>query len=87
VIYPSIKLFNQNPLLTVSATGVLFKDGLFLKWTEITSTKIEEMDSDNLTYRLHITCKGETKITSLTDLNYSKDEISHLIEYYKNKAI
>ncbi len=84
-IYAAIIVFNRSPKLTLSKEGVLIKNRTFLMWSEIISTQIEEMDSETSTYRLHITYNDKTEIINLTGLNYSKGEISHLIEYFKEK--
>ena len=61
---------------------MLFKNGLFKEWTEIKETFIENIDSEILIITF---TDIKRKVISMSDKNYSLDEISHIIEYYKAK--
>lgn len=86
LIYPIIKLLDQGPLLTISTEGIILRTGQFITWKNIKATKIEELISDNPSYRLQINYDDDKSvIIDLTDLNYSRFEISHIIEYFKKR--
>lgn len=82
IIYPTIKLLQRKPLLTISSSGLYFPNKESKKWSEIVSTQIEDIDFFSLVI---ILSTNEKRVIKLTDLNYSKDEISHIIEYYKSQ--
>ncbi|CAM4153100.1 MULTISPECIES: hypothetical protein [Flavobacterium] len=86
LILPLTKIINQKPKLIISKDNLTFKDGKHIKWSQIESTIIEELDSSEISsyYKLNVKLKNnETIKIRLSDLNYSKSEISHIIEYYK----
>ena len=82
LIAPIYNLFDNRPILTISSKGMLFKNGLFKEWTEIKETFIENIDSEILIITF---TDIKRKVISMSDKNYSLDEISHIIEYYKAK--
>jgi len=90
VIIPLTKIINQKPKLIISKENLILGNGKEVKWVEIESTSIEELDSTDINsyYKLNILLKNNKIIKiGLSDLNYSESEISHIIEYYKQKNI
>jgi hypothetical protein len=90
VIIPLTKIINQKPKLIISKENLILGNGKEIKWIEIESTSIEELDSTDINsyYKLNILLKNNEIIKiGLSDLNYSESEISHIIEYYKQKNI
>ncbi|MBW4359920.1 hypothetical protein [Flavobacterium taihuense] len=87
LIIPFLKIINQNPKLIIAKAHMIC-NGKLIKWTDIDSTLIEEIDPNDVSsyYKLLIVLKNNKKIkVSLNDQNYSVFEISHIIEYYKEK--
>jgi hypothetical protein len=88
LIIPLSKIINQNPKLIISKDDLTFSNGKQIKWSEIESTKIEEPNYSDINgyCNLNILLKNTKTIKiSLCDLNYSESEISHIVEYYKEK--
>jgi hypothetical protein len=89
LIIPLSKIINQNPKLIISKDDLTFSNGKQIKWSEIESTKIEEPNYSDINgyCNLNILLKNTKTIKiSLCDLNYSESEISHIVEYYKEKV-
>lgn len=85
---PLAKIINQNPKLIISKDNLTLSNGKQIKWSEIESTKIEEPNYTDINgyCKLNILLKNTKMIKiSLCDLNYSESEISHIVEYYKEK--
>lgn len=90
ILIPLIKSVNQKPKLIISKESIVFSNENQLKWSEIRETKIEETNPSELIsyFKLNIIETNNTlhKII-INDLNYSISEISHIIEFYKEKNI
>lgn len=88
LLIPLLKIVNQKSKLIISKESIIFSNGKQVKWSEIKETKIEETNPSELNsyFKLHIIQKSKKvhKII-INDLNYSISEISHIIEYYKEK--
>lgn len=88
LLFPIMKLVNQKPKLIISKDHLTLGNGKTIAWNEIESTTIEEADSADVAsyFKLNIILHT-TQIHNITisDLNYSVSEISHIIAYYKNK--
>ena len=88
--FPIFKIINQKPKLIISKDNLILGNGKLIKWSEIKSTLIEELNSSDISnyYKLNILLKNNKTIKiCLTDLNYSESEINHIIEYYKEKNV
>mgnify|MGYP006170863957 CR=1 FL=1 len=88
VLIPLLKIVNQKPKLIISTESIIFSNGKQVKWDEIKETKIEETNPSEINsyFKLHI-IQTNNKLHKIiiNDLNYSISEISHIIEYYKEK--
>ena len=88
LLIPLLKIVNQKPKLIISKEWIIFSNGKEVKWGEIKETRIEETDPSELNsyFKLNIILTNN-KIHKIiiNDLNYSISEISHIIEYYKEK--
>lgn len=88
LLFPIMKLVNQKPKLIISKDHLTLSNGKTIAWNEIESTTIEEADSADVAsyFKLNITLHT-TQIHNITisDLNYSVSEISHIIEFYKKQ--
>lgn len=82
IIVPLFAFLDKRPLLILSNKGIKFKNGDFKEWSEINETLIETTESSILLIRFK---NSKKKRLGLEDLNYSQDEISHMIEYYKSQ--
>lgn len=88
IIIPLYKIINQKPKLIISKNNLILGNGKQIKWSEIESTIIEELDSSDICnyFKLNILLKNNKTIKiNLSDLNYSESEISHIVEYFKEK--
>lgn len=87
IAYPTFKLLNRRPQLTISKDGLLFKNGEFRQWTEIDSAVVEEINDDLPSFRLKVQlANGKTLKIKLTDLNHNKDYIIKIIDDFKKNA-
>ena len=84
VFTPLIYLLDRRPLLILTKDGMQFKNKMFKDWNQITATKIDNSDTNLLIISFK---DNKSKSIGLTDLNYSVEEISHIIEYFKSKNI
>jgi len=88
LLLPLLKLINQKPKLTVSKDHLILGNGKIIPWNEIQTTTIEESDAADVAsyFKLNITLHtNQTYKITISDLNYSVPEISHIIEYFKKK--
>lgn len=88
LLFPIMKLVNQKPKLIISKDHLTLSNGKTIVWNEIQSTTIEEADSADIAsyFKLKMTLhSNQTVKITISDLNYSVSEISHIIAYYKNK--
>lgn len=88
VLIPLLKIVNQKPKLIISKESIIFSNSKQVKWYEIKETKIEETNPSELNsyFKLNI-LQANNKLHKIiiNDLNYSISEISHIVEYYKQK--
>jgi hypothetical protein len=88
VLIPLLKIVNQKAKLIISKESIIFSNGKQVKWREIKETKIEKTNPSELNsyFKLNI-IQANNKLHKIiiNDLNYSISEISHIIEYYKEK--
>lgn len=85
---PLFKIFNQKPKLIISKEGFVLSNGIKISWNEVEATKIEEMGSSDISSycKLNLLLKSNKTIkVSVSDLNFSNSEISHIVEYYKSR--
>lgn len=85
---PLLKLVNQKPKLTISKYHLILGNGKTISWNEIHTTSIEEADAADVAsyFKLNITLHtNQTFKITISNLNYSVSEISHIIEYFKKK--
>lgn len=88
LVIPLYKIINQKPLLIISKEGLIISNRKKIKWTEIESTLIENQNFNDASssFSLKIVLKNTKTIKiSLSDLNYSEQEVSHIIELNKEK--
>jgi len=88
--FPIFKIINKRPKLIISNDNLILENGKQIKWSEVESTLIEELNSSDISsfYKLNILLKNNKIIKiSLNDLNYSESEISHIVEYFKEKRV
>lgn len=88
LLIPLSKLVNQKPKLTIAKDNLILGNGKIIPWNEINTTTIEEADAADVAsyFKLNITLRtNQTYKITISDLNYSVSEISHIIEYYKKQ--
>ncbi|MEN2400165.1 hypothetical protein GKZ90_0010275 [Flavobacterium sp. MC2016-06] len=88
ILYPLYLLFKTKPELIITAEGIAFSDSELLKWGKIKDTFIETIEPNDIatTYELVLEMKtGEVKKINIQDFTYSVEEISHIIEYFKDQ--
>ncbi|MBE8727628.1 hypothetical protein [Flavobacterium hungaricum] len=89
ILYPVYLLFQPEIKLILTKDGISFGNNPQLfKWDEIQETTIEVRDPNDVaeSYRLLVKLQtNEIRKTALDNLNFSAEEISHMVEYFKAK--
>lgn len=87
VAFSVYKLVDTRPKIVLSKEGIRFKRA-FVQWSLITHTKIAKLDDPSAdTYELWVYFgKNSKKKILLTDLNYEWEEISHMVEFFKQRG-